>query len=128
MPYLELVPHAILLVEDSVIVVDSVKRWLKRAGYEVVVAKSCAEARNLAQARRFVARIIDMHLADGRGIDLAIWLRDHTQNAATVFYTGEAPDSVPAEDLARIGRVVVKGSAPDMLLKVLRDSIVATCG
>lgn len=121
-------PHAILLVEDSVIVVDSVRRWLKRAGYEVVVASSCAEARELSRARPFVARIIDMQLADGRGIDLAIWLRDNTKDAAIVFYTGQDATSLLAEDVLRIGQVVSKGSAPDTLLKVLRDSIVASCG
>lgn len=121
-------PHAILLVEDSVIVIDSVKRWLKRAGYEVVVAKSCAEARNLSRTRQFVARIIDMQLADGRGIDLAIWLRDNTRDAAIVFYTGQDATSLLVEDVLRIGQVVSKGSAPDTLLKVLRDSIVASCG
>lgn len=128
MSYPEHVPHAILLVDDSTIVVDSVRRWLKRAGYEVVIANTCAEARRLAQGSQFIAHIIDMQLSDGRGIDLAVWLRDNTRGAATIFYTGEDATSEPEEEVVRIGQVVSKSSSADTLLKVLRDAIVATCG
>lgn len=114
-----IVSHSILLVDDSPIVVESVLRWLKRDGYQVVVASNCAEVRAIAAGRRFAVHIFDLELSDGHGIDLALWLRGEGHSAQTIFYTGYSLGSASLERARHFGYVVTKGENPTALLRVL---------
>jgi DNA-binding NtrC family response regulator len=113
----------ILLVDDSEIVTESVKRWLKHEGYEVVVTRNCAEARAAAPGHHFSAHIIDLELSDGHGIDLALCLKREGYSAETIFYTGHSISNHSVERARLIGHVVVKGQDPGTLLCVLRDVV-----
>ncbi len=109
------------MVDDSEIVAESVRRWLKRDGYDVVVAHDCAEAKAAAAQRHFSAHVIDLELSDGLGIDLAIWLQYTGHTAPNIFYTGHCMGSEAIERARQFGRVVIKGEDPKALLKLLQE-------
>jgi len=108
------------MVDDSEIVIESVRRWLKLDGYEVVVATNCAEAKAAASRRRFAAHILDLELADGLGVDLALWMKSEGHTADTIFYTGHSLGHCLLEQAERVGHVVTKGTSPHALLRTLR--------
>ncbi|HMA96037.1 MAG TPA: response regulator [Polyangiaceae bacterium] len=118
--------YAILMVDDSEIVIESLRRWLKLDGYEVVVATNCAEAMAAASRRRFAAHILDLELADGLGVDLALWLKREGHTAQTIFYTGHSFGNCLLEQAERVGHVVTKGASPHTLLRVLRTLVNAS--
>jgi DNA-binding NtrC family response regulator len=109
------------MVDDSEIVAESVRRWLKRDGYEVVVTHDCAEARAAAAQRHFSAHVIDLELSDGLGVDLALWLKYTGHSAPNIFYTGHSMGSEAIEQARQFGRVVIKGENPKALLNMLRE-------
>lgn len=61
----------ILIVEDSEAVADMVCRLLEQKGHSLRVARTCAEALDTAFAETPDVMIVDMHLSDGDGIDVA---------------------------------------------------------
>jgi DNA-binding response OmpR family regulator len=111
------------LVDDSEIVGESVKRWLERDGYQVIVARNCAEARLVAGGRHFAGSILDLELADGNGVELALWLKSDGHCPETVFFTGHSIGSDSLERAQQVGCVVTKGADPNGLLRVLRDLV-----
>lgn len=118
-----LVACTILLVDDSEIVTESVKRWLKRDGYQVVVARNCAEAKAAAAGCNFAGHIVDLELSDGHGVELALWLKSEGHCAATVFFTGHAIGSHSLERAQQVGHVLTKGTNPTVLLSVLKELV-----
>lgn len=64
-------PIRMLVVEDNVVVAILVEEILSRAGYEVVMAASLAEARAAGPADLLLC---DVDLPDGHGVDLALEL------------------------------------------------------
>jgi DNA-binding NtrC family response regulator len=59
------VTRKVLLVDDSEIVIESVKRWLEREDYEVIVTHTCAEAKLAAKEDQVSGQAIDVELTDG---------------------------------------------------------------
>jgi DNA-binding NtrC family response regulator len=115
------VSPAILVVDDCEIVIESIRRVLERGGYEVALASSCHQARGIAMERQFAAYVIDLELPDCRGVDLALWLKSSGHHGETIFHTGHSLDSPAIERAQQVGKVVMKGSGPNVLLKVLRS-------
>ena len=60
----------ILIVDDEAIVRESIRDWLKDAGYEVSVAESGEEALKLVQKQNFGVMILDLRLPGMSGIDV----------------------------------------------------------
>jgi DNA-binding response OmpR family regulator len=65
----------LLLVEDHSGTGEALKRLLRRAGFDVSLAKSVAEACELGKGERFALVITDFRLADGTGVDVLKQLR-----------------------------------------------------
>lgn len=102
----------ILVVDDSELVAAAVSRVLERAGFEVTVARSCAEARQCVWLGPFLVSIIDLELPDGSGADLADWMCREGYVCATVFHSGSSYGSAEAQQARRLGPVVPKGAPP----------------
>ena len=112
----------VLVVDDCEIVAASVTRVLRGSGFDVTVAGSCTEARQLVQERRFWAFVLDVQLEDGSGLDLAEWLKRGGYARLAVLHTGSAlaPD---AQDRAKnLALVVTKGAPPKVLIKAVAQS------
>jgi two-component system alkaline phosphatase synthesis response regulator PhoP len=76
----------LMLVEDEPTLARALSRLLTRAGYEVVIVASCAEARSAGGT--FSVGVFDIDLPDGDGIDLAENLRRMALVRRAVFFSG----------------------------------------
>ncbi|MFI5297135.1 MAG: response regulator [Polyangiales bacterium] len=95
----------VLIVDDHAGIRRGVARALVRFDVEVVVAASCAEAREHAGAIDIA--IVDYNLGDGFGDLLARELLVSTRLRAVVFHTATM-DARVLERLATIGSLVHK--------------------
>ena len=108
----------VLVVEDSEIVAAAVSRVLERAGFEVTVAQSCAEAHQCAWLGPFLVSLVDLELPDGSGVDLAQWMCRERYSCTTVFHSGN-DGGTEVERARRLGPVVLKGEPPRELVKTV---------
>ena len=60
----------IFLLEDDEAIGIGLKYSLENEGYEVVLAKSVAEANRIIKTENFSLYILDINLPDGSGYDL----------------------------------------------------------
>jgi two-component system response regulator VicR len=114
--------HAtVLAIDDEPVGLRSLRRVLVRAGYDVVTAACCSEAR--ACAGTFDIGLFDIDLPDGNGVDLARELLDAGKVRAAVFFSSWRSEFARA---ALIGSVVDKVDGAPALLDVLRAVRVST--
>lgn len=74
MPY-----QRILLVEDEQLTLAGLSEGLREHGYEVFEASTAQQAMNVAEEHQPDLAILDMRLTDGSGLDVARWLKAHTE-------------------------------------------------
>jgi DNA-binding response OmpR family regulator len=95
----------VLIVDDLRHMRRTIARALARLGVEVVLADSCTSARS--HAGSIDVAIVDFHLGDGLGDDLALELLRSPRLRGVVFFTAIADERV-LEQLRALGRVVRK--------------------
>jgi CheY-like chemotaxis protein len=85
-------PHAgaILLIEDEQLLAELLSEGLSEAGWSVTVAGDCAAARTRISERGWDAVLIDQHLPDGNGLDLAVELAACGMHGRLAIMTGDA--------------------------------------
>ncbi|HEX3598394.1 MAG TPA: response regulator [Polyangiaceae bacterium] len=76
----------LLLVEDEPTLARALVRLLRRSGFDVSLAATCAEARG--QDGTFSIGVFDIDLPDGDGVDLAEQLRRSGMVRRLVFFSG----------------------------------------
>ena len=77
----------ILLLEDDVILNETLELFLNRAGYEVDIALSMEEAEDLTFDNKYDLYLLDINLPEGSGIELLENLRFSDDNTSTIFIT-----------------------------------------
>ncbi len=115
---------SVLLVDDEPGVRVSLGIALRRAGFTVEEAASCAEARDRIETRSHDAVIADYKLGDGTGIDLLRWVRSQGSHTCFVLITGFG--TIPlAVSAMRDGasHFLSKPVEPAALLSTLRELI-----
>jgi PAS domain S-box-containing protein len=65
----------ILVVEDEPDIANLIRRYLERAGYDVLLATTAAEARRLARGENPDLITLDIMLPDANGLTLLEWLK-----------------------------------------------------
>lgn len=80
----------LLVVDDEAAVCQILTSLLKKRGFQVVVANSCAETLEILDSEKFDAWIFDWKLLDGNGLDLAAQLRERGDETPIIFVTGFA--------------------------------------
>lgn len=79
----------ILIVDDSSLVTDAFQILFQGAGYEVLSARTVAEAVEIGQATTIDVLLLDLNLPDGDGLDVLNALRGSDAfPRATVALTG----------------------------------------
>ena len=98
----------LLLVDDEPYVGLVLQPRLEAAGFDVVLARTLADARAAMAGSLPDALLLDLHLPDGSGVDLLRDLRRQAGGAAlpVVVLTAEGEDRVLAE-LGRLGAAVL---------------------
>ena len=98
----------LLLVDDEPYVGLVLQPRLEAAGFDVVLARTLADARAAIAGALPDALLLDLHLPDGSGVDLLRDLRRLAGGATlpVVVLTAEGEDRVLAE-LGRLGAAVL---------------------
>jgi signal transduction histidine kinase len=109
----------VLVVDDNPAFADNLAEILGDAGYRVLTAGSCADAR-VSGAQGFDVALVDLRLPDGAGTDLAQQLKEQTPDAEVILLTGHAStESAAAAVRAGAFAYLVKPAAtPDILLTI----------
>ena len=66
--------RCVLVLEDSVLVAMAIEAALADRGYEAILAGTLAAAHERLGRTLPVAALIDLHLPDGKSVELVRWL------------------------------------------------------
>ncbi len=94
-------PGAILIVDDEFSVRDSLARWLRKDGYEVVTAEDGLEALRQADRRSFDAAILDIKMPGMDGLEVQSRLLEREPELPTVMITAYASVDTAVRALKR---------------------------
>ena len=91
----------ILIVEDNMILCGMIKKWLQKAGYEVLTAIDEPGARSILKKNEISLVLSDVRLPKGDGIHLLEWMVKNSMEAPYIVMTDFAcfPDAVRAVKL-----------------------------
>lgn len=85
----------VLVLEDSFLIAASLEDALRRAGHDVTLAASLAEADEIIARTGFTAALLDYMLPDGDSLDLA--RRLHAGGCKVAVVSGADRDIVPPD-------------------------------
>ena len=111
----------LLLVEDHSGTGEALKRLLRRAGFDVRLAASVAEALEFAKGESFAVVITDLRLSDGTGVDVLQQLRLNS-NPKGIVLSGLFEEG-DEERLAAVGadRIFTKPADWNRLLEAVSE-------
>ena len=114
----------VLVVDDEAIVRESIRDWLKDAGYEVGVAESGEEALKLIQKQNFGVMILDLRLPGMNGIDVLKKVKVLKPDIKSIVITAY-PTMLTQEEATKLGAIdyLVKPVFPDKLEELIRNTV-----
>ena len=112
----------ILVVDDEAAVASTIKRALKRGGYDVNSCSGGQAALAVYQPHTFDLVLLDMMMPDLDGVEVLRRLRSSDATARVVIMTGHAPESIQTRLLEFPDVTVLsKPFLPNELLKKVRE-------
>ena len=114
----------ILVVDDEAIVRESIRDWLKDAGYQVSVAESGEEALKMIQKQDFGVMILDLRLPGINGIEVLKKAKTIKPDIKSIVITAY-PTMLTQEEATKLGAIdyLVKPIFPDKLEELIRDTV-----
>ncbi len=114
----------ILIVDDEAIVRESIRDWLKDAGYQVATAETGEEALEMIENQDFSFIVLDMRLPGQTGITVLKQVKALKPEIKSIIITAY-PSNELANEAKRLGAVdyLVKPIAPDDLEKLIRETL-----
>jgi CheY-like chemotaxis protein len=106
-------PKVLLCIDDSQAVLDYERRVLERSGYIVFTAVSALRGLRLATIFSFDAVLLDYHMPEMNGHQLAYELRRLRPDTPVVMFSGS---EIPEETRQLVDAVVPKTDVPRELL------------
>ncbi len=104
----------LLCVDDSQGVLEYVRSLFERSGYIVVTTASAREGLRLAMMSNFDAVLLDYHMPEMNGHQLASEIRRIRPETPVVIFSGE--EMIPKETRNLVDAVVSKNEAISQLL------------
>ena len=122
-------PRPILVVDDEPIVRESLRDWLKDAGYEVVTAETGEEGLELIRKHDFGVIILDVRLPGKTGIKVLREAKEIRPQIKSVIITAY-PTSELADEARELGAIdyLIKPLAPDDLERLIRETLASVEG
>jgi len=110
----------ILLLEDDVILNETLELFLTRAGYDVDVALSMEEAEDLTFDNSYDLYLLDINLPEGSGIELLESLRFADDDTSTIFITALEDIETMAKsfDLGAIDYIKKPFAPQELLIRI----------
>jgi len=114
----------VLIVDDEAIVRESIKDWLKDAGYQVATAESGEEALNMIEVQDFSVMVLDVRLPGKTGIQILKEVKTLKPQIKAIIITAY-PSTELAVEAMKLGAVdyLIKPIAPDELERLIRETI-----
>ncbi len=106
-------PKVLLCIDDSQAVSDYERRILERSGYIVVTEASARRGLKLATIFSFDAVLLDYHMPEMNGHQLAYEIRRLRPETPVVMFSGS---EIPEETRQLVDAVVPKTEVPSELL------------
>jgi len=109
----------ILVVEDEASIAEVVSLYLKRAGYDVLIASDGKQAMNLFESRGPDFVVLDLMLPEVDGLSLTRWLRDRS-NVPIIMLTArrEEIDRIAGLEMGADDYVVKPFSPQELVSRV----------
>jgi len=116
--------HSVLIVDDEPIVRESIRDWLKDAGYQVATAESGEEALEMVEKQDFSVMVLDIRLPGKTGVEVLREVKAQRPWIKSIILTAY-PSAETTEEVTRLGVVdyLVKPVAPDDLERVIREAL-----
>ena len=114
----------VLVVDDEAIVRESIRDWLKDAGFEVEVAESGEEALVMIRERPYRVMVLDYRLPGESGIAILAKAKEIQPGLKSIIITAY-PSEEAVDQAKKLGAVdyLIKPLVPDELEKLIRDTI-----
>jgi heterodisulfide reductase subunit A len=114
----------VLIVDDEPIVRESIRDWLKDAGYEVATAESGEEALELIAKQEFGVMVLDMRLPGKSGIQVLKEVKAAKPQIKSIIITAY-PSTELAAEVMKLGAVdyLIKPVAPDSLETLIQETL-----
>jgi DNA-binding NtrC family response regulator len=115
----------VLIVDDEPIVRESIRDWLKDAGYEVYTAESGEEALTLIEKQDFGIIVIDVRLPGKTGIKVLSEVKQQRPQIKSIVITAY-PSAELAAEAMKLGAVdyLIKPVNPDDLEHLIRETLI----
>lgn len=114
----------ILIVDDEPIVRESIRDWLKDAGYEVATAETGEEALALVGKQDFSVIIMDVRLPGKTGVTVLKEVKALKPGIKSIIITAY-PSAEMVAEARKLGVVdyLIKPIAPDDLERLVRETL-----
>ena len=115
---------SILIVDDEPIVRESIRDWLKNAGYEVTTAETGEEALEIMKKQDFGILVLDIRLPGKTGISVLKKVKTLKPAIKSIIITAY-PSSELAAEAKELGAIdyMVKPIAPDDLERLIQQAL-----
>jgi two-component system, NtrC family, response regulator HydG len=80
----------LLIVDDELIVRDSLGKWFREEGYDVSIADSAREALSLIAEKKFDLALLDIKMPGTDGVELQRRMKEFAPETITIIMTGYA--------------------------------------
>ena len=116
--------NPILIVDDEAIVRESIRDWLKDAGFPVTTAENGEEALEMVENQDFSVMVMDIRLPGESGLAILKKVKSVRPWIKSIIITAY-PTEESTLEAKRLGAIdyIVKPVAPDDLEKLIRQSI-----
>jgi DNA-binding NtrC family response regulator len=114
----------VLVVDDEPIVRESIRDWLKNAGFEVVTAETGEEALEIVGRQDISVMILDVRLPGKTGIRVLKEAKALKPQIKTIMISAY-PSVELAVEATKLGAVdyLIKPVAPDDLERLIRETL-----
>jgi DNA-binding NtrC family response regulator len=85
---------SVLVVDDDVGVCQILQLMLSRERYRIQITHSVADAAEAMEENLFDVYVVDYHLTDGSGLDVAEMIRSKGSTAPIILLSGSQPSSL----------------------------------
>ena len=116
--------NLVLIVDDEPIVRESIRDWLKDAGYQVATADSGEEALEMIETRDFSIMVLDIRLPGKTGINVLKEVKAQRPWIKSIIITAY-PSAETADEATKLGAVdyLIKPVAPDDLERLVQETL-----
>jgi NAD(P)H-flavin reductase/CheY-like chemotaxis protein len=116
--------NSVLIVDDEAIVRESIRDWLKDAGYRVATAESGEEALELIEKQDFSVMVLDIRMPGKTGITVLKEVKAQRPWIKSIIITAY-PSSETVGEAKKLGAIdyLIKPVAPDDLERLIRATL-----